>query len=424
MRKPLPAVCVALLALLVSRRASLGAADRVLVLTHAAVIDGVGSPVQGDMTVAVANGRITDISRTGASPLPEGAEVVDLSGKYIIPGLWDMHVHLSLAGETALGALVASGVVGVRDLGGDIWQIDQWRSEISRGSRLGPEIVRAGPLVDGPKPGAPHRLTVTNAEEARCAVTTLKTGLGVDLIKVHSYLPREAFFALLEEARAQKIPVACHLPESATAAEASARGCKSIEHAAESLVASFGYERVNPSKSPEESAARLVSQPGIRLFEVFRHNGTWVDPTLAAYESFVKMGRSPEERDAREAILNSQIAAVGTMHRMGVRLLAGSDFADAEAGLTPGVSLQRELEFLVRSGLSPLEAIQIATRDAAEFLGKLQETGTVTKGKRADLVLLDADPLANVSNIRRIWAVVVRGRLIAKADLARLTPAE
>ena len=387
-----------------------------LALVHVAVVDVAAGSVLPDRTVLVSGGRIAEVFPSRASAVPSDARVVDLAGKYVVPGLWDMHVHLSDAGERALGMLVESGVLGVRDLGSEIGQIDSWRDAIAKRSRVGPEIVRAGPVVDGPNPGAPHRLTLRTAGEARCTVTTLKNGLGVDWIKVHASLAREPFFALLAEARADRIPVACHLPTSATAAEASEHGCRTLEHAAESLIATWGYERVHPSKSPEESADRLVGEPGRRLFEVLRRNRTWVDPTLVGYESFVKMGRDPEETQARQAILDKQILAVGIMHRMGVRLLAGTDLSDDEMGLTPGDSLHRELEYLVKSGLTPPEALRVATRDAAEVLGRLAETGTVEKGKRADLVILDADPLAEVANLRRISAVVLRGKLLPKGE--------
>src|SRR5262249_14488031 len=152
-------------------------------------------------TVVITGDHIAAVGPSETIRIPDGARVVDDSGKFLIPGLWDMHGHLSYAMETALSLLILNGVTGVRDMGGDLNQIDRWRREIAEGKRVGPQIVRAGPFVDGPKPEK-YRLTVTNAAEARQAVDELKRR-GVDFIKVHNGLSRDAFFAVADEARKQ-----------------------------------------------------------------------------------------------------------------------------------------------------------------------------------------------------------------------------
>jgi imidazolonepropionase-like amidohydrolase len=175
----------------------------------------------------------------------------------------------------------------------------------------------------------------------------------------------------------------------------------------------------------------LVSEPGIEIFQVLARNKTWVDPTLVGYGVFVKMAApcatpqksewcvppsefSQETLDARQAVLRHLVQAVGIMHKNGVKLLAGTDFSEQEEGLTPGVSLHQELQLLVQAGLTPLEAIQVGTRDAAEYLGLLAERGTVEQGKIADLVLLNKDPLKDIANVTAVEMVLVRGRIVTK----------
>src|SRR5438094_5929004 len=162
-----------------------------LVLAHVTVIDATGAEPRHDMTVVIADRHIAALGPSRQVAIPRGADVIQAAGKFLIPGLWDMHGHLSDAAEAAFPLLVEHGICGVRDMGGDLDQLDRWRAEIARGTRLGPLIVRAGPFVDGPK-DATHRLTVTDAPDARRAVDSLEAR-GVDFIKVHNALPRAAF---------------------------------------------------------------------------------------------------------------------------------------------------------------------------------------------------------------------------------------
>ncbi len=150
-----------------------------LVFVHVTVIDATGSPPKFDMTVILTGDRITSLGKTAKLRIPKGTQIIDGTSKFLIPGLWDMHVHLSITTEPTLPAFIANGVTGVRDMGGDLSQIDGWRKSIASGSIIGPRIVRAGPLVDGPKKTAMYRLTVNNPTEARQAVISLKQQ-GVD----------------------------------------------------------------------------------------------------------------------------------------------------------------------------------------------------------------------------------------------------
>ncbi len=393
-----------------------------LALTHVTVIDATGAPARKDMTVVIKGDRIAALGPAGEVPVPEGARVVEATGKFLIPGLWDMHGHLSYAKEPALALMVMNGVTGVRDLGGDLNVIDRWREEIARGTRLGPHIVRAGPFVDGPKPGAGDRLTVTNAAEARQAVGTLKQR-GVDCIKVHNALTRDAFFALADEARKQGVPLAVHLPSGLwekqtgglTIAEASDAGARSLEHI-ETLFESALYRKEAPAKGFDEAFAEYMGDAGAPLFARMVRNDTWFVPTLVAYfRGFVLWSSDPAALPKRMAVHLKHIELVRAMHRAGVQIMAGSDFSDW--ALLPGFDLHDELAFLVQAGFTPMEAIQAATIKPATFLGKKDSLGTVETGKIADLVLIDADPIENINHTRMINSVILGGKLIPIAAL-------
>jgi hypothetical protein len=203
-------------------------------ITHVAVIDTeTGKKIQ-DRTVIISGGRISEVRDSNGIKPPAGAKVVDGSGKYVIPGLWDMHVHAVFAErlDSMFPLFVANGVLGIRDMGTSmpLAEIDRLRKQTANGSRLGPRIVAAGPLLDGhPKPMRPNFLAITTPEEGHDAVRRLKTG-GSDFIKVYSWLSRDSFLAIAEEAKKQNISFAGHVPFSVPALEASDAGQDSMEH--------------------------------------------------------------------------------------------------------------------------------------------------------------------------------------------------
>ena len=385
-----------------------------LVINHVTVIDGTGAPAKPDQTVVVTGDRITASGKTGDVKAPEKSQVIDATGKFLIPGLWDMHGHLTDAGEGAISQLVLNGVTGVRDMGGNLELVDRLRDEIRKGKRVGPDIVRAGPFVDGSKPGVAHRLTVLTPDEARAAVATLKMK-GVDFIKVHNGISKEAFLALSEEAKKYGLPLAVHLPLGMTSGELSDAGAKSLEHI-ETLFESVLRRTGATAKTIDEAYVELTGDAATAMFKKFVANGTWFDPTLVAYErGFVLWSNKPEAMGKRRPVQEKHIALVSAMHKAGVRLLAGSDFSDW--ALVPGVDLHNELALLVQAGLSPMEALQAATSGPAEFLGRREYQGTIELGRFADLVLLDMDPLESISHTRKINAVVLRGKLLRVAEM-------
>jgi imidazolonepropionase-like amidohydrolase len=400
--------CLLVLALLANP-----AAAESLALRHVNIVDAGAKGT--DMTVVVEGDRIAAIAEGGA-PLPAGARVVDLRGQFLIPGLWDMHVHLSFAGEHALLDFLAAGVTGVRDMGGDVWQVDAWRREIAEGARIGPTIVQAGPMLDGPKPGLPHRITVETADDGRAATAVLKRGLHVDFVKVHDGVPRDAFLAIAAEAKKQGLPLACHLPSAVTVEEASSAGCASIEHIAESIVTSLYLQQAAQDRSFDRVLDDLSGSRGKQLFALFVKNGTWVDPTLTAFDRFAQTSDTGARVQTREAAHVRLVKIVGLMHRAGVKMLAGSD----TAGSFWPTDIHDELRLLVQAGLPPAEALSVATRGAAAFLKTPSDRGAIEVGNVANLVLLRADPLEDIRNSRGIAAVVARGRYFTAEQLQRL----
>jgi len=388
--------------------------DNGLAIIHITVIDCTGAAAKPNSTVVVTGGLISAVGSSETVKIPAGARVVDASGKFLIPGLWDMHGHLTDATEDAFPLLIMNGVTGVRDMGGDVAQLDRWRSEIDSGLRVGPHIIRAGPFVDGPKEGVTNRLTVRTPEEARRAVHDLKAK-GIDFIKVHNALPPEAFFALMDEAHKEHIPVAVHLPKNVSSAEASDAGAASLEHV-ETLYENALWRKGATAKTVEQGVDEILGPIGQDLFQRFVKNGTWYVPTLVAYErGFVLWSNDPESVKPRLDIHEKNIEVIRMMQKAGVEIMAGSDFSDW--ALVPGVDLHNELALLVEAGFTPMEALRAATLNPAKFLGKTDTYGTIQVGRAADLVLLDMNPLEDISHTRKIHAAVLGGKFFPVASI-------
>ena len=452
-----------------------------LVLTHATIIDATGAPPKTDMTVIISAGRITGLGPSRTLPAPAGARVVDATGKFLIPGLWDMHIHLDdpelwpthvtrEEEEKVFPLLIANGITGVRDMGGSLEQLQEWRQKITLGQMLGPRMVFSGPFVDGNYPEFSWlgSLRVTTEAEGREAVRSLHRR-GADFIKVYTTLPRAAYFGLADEANKLGVVFAGHVPDRISAAEASDAGQKSIEHMQNLLLACSTNEaafRKTIAETYDDPKAALTpldrGDPAVlasfskekcdALFARFARNGTWQCPTLhnnwrhahsfdkaltndpracyypASFRAYwKKRSLDDEKRPERAARLQAYylklFALVKDMRRAGVNILAGSD-AGANEYSFPGFSLHDELAELVAAGLTPMEALQSATLNAAKYLGMTDAFGTVEAGKMADLVLLDANPLDDIRNTRKIAAVILNGQLIDKPALQTLMPGE
>ena len=440
-----------------------------LAITHVTIIDATGSPAESDMTLLIEGQRITGIGKTSELSVPEGAQVVDARGKFLIPGLVDMHVHTTWDPDFVEPLLLANGVTSVREMyAKDFPAIQQSRREFAAGQLLAPRILGAGPIVDGAGGPWPGSIIVMNAAEAQAAVDRVRKE-GFEYVKVYSSLNREAYFAIAERAKRDGIPYAGHLPGAVTAVEASNAGQKSFEHLyGISLACSSREEELrksvlNPPATPKgqdprhayfaEQQAELDSydkEKADALYALLKKNGTWQVPTLVVMRNAAlvydpeyakRLGLSAEQKyvpyglqfmwslalrfsgrplpaedlEASKRYFEWEVRSVGQMQKAGVGILAGTDTPNPF--VYPGFALHEELALLVQGGLTPMEALQAATRNPALYFGKLDTMGTIEKGKLADLVLLNADPLVDIHNSKSIEAVVLDGKLISRANL-------
>ena len=275
-------------------------------------------------------------------------------------GIADWHTHLSLESPGILDSLARHGVRLVRDCGGDLDSLLRWRQRIREGQMNGPRLLIAGPLLDGPKPGAPYRLTVVDDASAIAAVDSL-AARGVDFLKVHNAVPPGAFFTLLRRARTRGLPVAVHLPRGIAAWTAVDSGAGSIEHAAESLVASPIYAGL--ARTPAEAFAWWRSPAGDSVIAAWAARRIVVVPTLVRYEA--TLATAPDSvRDQRAALLPELLTLVGRMSRAGVRIAAGTDVAGVPGAPPAWRAVRRELELLADAGLDA-SALRWATSPAS-----------------------------------------------------------
>jgi Amidohydrolase family len=428
--------------------------SQTLAITHVTVIDVASGTTKPDMTVTIRGDRIAAIDRS-SSKNTSGVQIIDGRGKFLIPGLWDMHVHTNFGDwlpggrEIILPLFVANGVTGVRDMGGDLNQLLEWRKGIDAGTILGPRMVISGPMIDGAPLHFPASVPVSTAAEGRKAVDDLKFG-GADFIKVQSYVPRDAYFAVAEESKKQGMIFVGHVPDAIRASEASNVGQKSIEHYTGVFegCSTAEDELLKGPKGPRRVLETYSEPKCTALIALLAKNATWQVPTLVwergqwliddldltqspgaqyaaatwrnkTYKKFTESILRELDTDPvayRRQFVAKELEMTLAMHRAGVPLMAGTDTA-AGVYVIPGFSLHQELELFVKAGLTPMEALQSATLNPAKFLGRTRDLGTVEAGKLADLVLLDANPLDDIRNTQKISAVVLGGRYFSRADL-------
>ncbi len=422
-----------------------------LVLKNVNVVDVDSGAVIAGRSVVVSDGYIKDVGAQGSVRAPAGARVIDESGRYLMPALWDMHTH-PMEPE-ALSMLVANGVGGTRIMWGLPRHLE-WRARVELGELLGPRLLIAGPIIEGVPPAQAASVVDT---EGRRLVKTFTDGVaevrrqnaaGFDYVKVYNNIPLEAYKGLVAEADRLHMPVVGHVPFAAGIEGALAARQKSIEHLR-------GYiEKLVPADAPIRPGIDMRSRTLAweyadlsripELVRATRDGGAWQCPTLGtsiytAPSSAIERYLSTPEADyldpqTREAFRHrgrvkwlsnfteadferatrandKQAVLLRAMHKAGVPLLAGTDSNSF------GFALHRELEALVEVGLSPGEALQTATTNPVRFAGLEKEVGRVANGYVADLILLDANPLQDIRNTSRINAVILRGQLLDRTAL-------
>jgi imidazolonepropionase-like amidohydrolase len=422
-----------------------------------AIVDVSVIPMAGDRdvldryTVLVTGDRITAVGPAASVVVPEGTPRVDGTGRYLIPGLADMHVHLEhFTDPSILRVFLRHGVTTVRNMDGRPYLLD-WRRRVAAGELPGPNIVTAGPLLDGSPPLRDDNLVVRDAAEARAAVLA-QDSAGYDFVKVYTNLSREAYQAIVATAAERNLPVAGHVPRPMSVQAVMAAGQRAIEHL-------DGYDDLIESDSspyrgrwhwsklylgmPADSAkitraavmtaeARTWNVPTLvvktklaplHVMKGWLHEldlshlppavrahwdpASWDEGYRRRLESF-----GSEELEVLEAGRANRSRLVRALGAVGAGLLVGTDTPNPF--VLPGAAVHEELRLFVEAGLTPHGALAAATREPARFLGRLQESGTIEPGKRADLVLLTANPLEDIRNTERIAAVVVRGTYMAR----------
>jgi imidazolonepropionase-like amidohydrolase len=426
-------------------------------ITHARVIDTITGEIRPDTTVVIDGNRITSLG-SSSKAARKAAKVIDAHGQYLIPGLWDMHTHVYFDRTAADGdniilpLFLANGITGIRDMGSELDAVLAAREGVASHRLFGPRMVVSGPMLDGPKSQYKAATAISTPEDGRRAVDLLKSR-GVNFIKVQSGVPREAYFAIADESRKLGIPFEGHVPDAIRASEAISAGQQTFEHLIGIFEASSPDETkyLTGTKSPALFLASYDPALEANIIELLAKQHVWQCPTLfwergqwlvdvIDYTKDPDLAYAPHTwvdtiwPHSQESILRSldtdpvavrarfvdhELDIVRKLHSAAVPFLAGTD-TPAGVDVIPGISLHLELQRFVAAGFTPLQALQTATLNPAQFYNELDDYGTVQPGRVADLLLLKANPLTDIANTRSIMAVIADGRYLSQQKLDRL----
>lgn len=435
-----------------------------ILINNAQVIDVKTGAVSGAQHIGIRNDTIIFIGHDQKANGYTATQTIDASGKFVIPGLWDMHVHfrggasLIQENKNLLPLFVANGITGVREAGGDMTsEIFKWRKEIQNQQLTGPVIFTSGPKLDGPRATWAGSIPVTTQEEAIQAVDSLEN-LGVDFIKIYdSRISREAYLWIIQEAKKRGITTSGHMPFTVMLEEAVNAGIGAVEHlyyilkGASSEEYAITQDNINGKAGFWGSMDKLIATyddaTAQKTFQSLKDNDVYVVPTMhvgntlsyldrdnhendaylqyigpgiiKSYEGRVRgaMRASPAAVERRHALNTTFRGLVPKLNQAGVTLLAGSDTGASNSYVYQGISLHQELAALVETGISPLEALKAATINGARFLKVDDYHGSVEEGKSGDLLILEANPLEDITNTQQIHTLVLDTKVYGKAAL-------
>jgi imidazolonepropionase-like amidohydrolase len=409
-----------------------------LAIVGGTLIDGTGKPPLADSAVLIEDGKIVAAGPRAQVKVPSGAKVIDAKGKFVLPGLWDMHSHFE---QVEWGPIyLAAGATTVRDCGNELEFITAVRDAIAAGRGLGPRILAAG-IVDGDSRFAIGVARVNNPEQAKYWVDRYHS-LGFQQMKIYSSVKKENVAAVAAEAHRLGMTVTGHIPVGMTVYDGVNAGMDQINHIqyiADVMTKHLPSDAKRIERVQAAGNIDIESREAQEAIAFLKAHGTVLDPTLVVFESMTAgpdkpiesfepgvLKVAPELRtQLEEGGVPPQVAGIfrkefakyveitGALHKAGIPIVAGTDQT------VPGYSLYRELELYVQAGFTPMEAIQAATIVPAHAMKLDNELGTIEAGKRADLILLDANPLENIHNIRSVKTVIAAGTAYDCAELWR-----
>ena len=432
-----------------------------IVIKGGTLIDVSSGRQISNSVIVVEGDRIKQVGRENEITAPRGAQVVDASNKWIIPGLMDMHAHITGLRNIPLELYLVNGVTTIRDPGGSLTFLRLARQEIDSGKRVGPRLFFAGNILDGNPPLWPDISIIADTPERAESAVNFLVDQGADLIKVYNSITEPVLEAIIRAAHRRGVPVTGHVPRSITMTRAVELGMDCLEH-----IRITGRELLPLEEANKIDFLPLVRREALlwqrfdlesekmkKVVSLLAERKVFLDPTLTIdeltalylYREFAEDPNNryfprqttsereaapevfrlpPELKEASSAGFKKRLQFIGMCSRAGVRIIAGTDGV-GQGKLLPGFGLQHELELLARAGLTPIQAIQAGTINAARALKKDNELGSIEAGKFADMVILNSSPLIDIRNTSSIDSVMIRGRLMDRKALDEmLTQAE
>jgi len=396
-----------------------------LAIVHATLLSMSNQELKPDQTVVIDGGKFVAVGPTGQTAVPRDAKILEGTGRYLMPGLTDAHVHQEVSSSQHLLHL-AMGITTVRDLDGHPWMLAM-RDRIRNGRLLAPNVYLSGTILNA-VPMEWYATVVRTPEEGRQQVRAQKAA-GYDFIKVHNVLPLKTYLAIADEARINGLDLVGHIPQSVTIAQAVAAGQRTFEHlkgyildrtltlSTEDYVAATRgalvwncptlYTYVAQLRG-QEARPRILTGPEME----------YVSPRVR--QRWLAIAEEPAD-PVQQGVFPLSLQVMRDLLPIHARFLAGTDSGGGYPLMVPGFALHEEVRLLVRAGLSPIQALEAATIEPARAMGREQEFGSIKVGKRADLLLLTRNPRLSISDLgKAIQSVVVRGILLGPADRERL----